>query len=245
MLRLITFERENNGDGVLNDFGFNEALDQLVNFPEEEDKLPGTIKVTTPIDTVIVNPDGTMEEPPLVIETDFTRKQEEERAKVEAKRRRSSTTSYSANTDVYEDPLLTQSVLDTVVEKAVIDNIDVKPISATIQEMTEKTKNTTLEETANPFATSSTNAFSNSSLLSTIPMTSNQTFGTTAFGDINGFSSMPSMSNMLDDMSNFLNDADLERRRRNTANGNDSNNNNNNNNNNNYNEEDVFSSPWA
>lgn len=242
MLRLITFERENN-DGVLNDFGFNEALDQLVNFPEdEEDKLPGTIKVTTPIATVSMDSDGKTEEP-LKIETDLTRKQEEEKAKEEARRRRSSTNSFSAsNTDVYEDPLLTQSVLDTVVEKAPIDDIDVKPISATIQEMTEKSKETSLGETANPFATStSVNAFSNSSLLSTIPMTSNQTFGASAFSDINGFNSMPSVSNMLDDMSNFLNDADLERRRRN-ANKESSENNNNNST---YNEEDMYSSPWA
>jgi len=77
-------------------------------------------------------------------------------------------------------------------------------------------------------------------------MTSNQTFGATAFGDINGFNSMPSVSNMLDDMSNFLNDADMERRRRN-ANKESSENNNDNNNNSSstYNEEDMYSSPWA
>jgi hypothetical protein len=52
---------------------------------------------------------------------------------------------------------------------------------------------------------------------------------------------------MLDDMSNFLNDADMERRaRRNTLDNNSNNNNNNNNDGDNtYNEEDMYSSPWA
>ncbi|OUM68951.1 hypothetical protein PIROE2DRAFT_3179, partial [Piromyces sp. E2] len=289
MLRLITFERENNGDGILNDFGFNEALDQLVNFPEDEDnKLPGTIKVTTPIAKVSIDPETGKSEEQLVIETDLTRKQEKERQKEEARRRRSSSNAFSATTptDVYEDPLLTQSVLDTVVEKASINDIDVKPISATIEKMTEETKISPLEETANPFATttetkitplnetsnpfatttetkiapidetanpfatttshtfntSSSNTFNNSSLLASISMDNNTAFGANAFSDINSYNNMSSMSNMLDDMSNLLNDADMERRsRRNTT----SNNTNTTTKNDTYTEEDMYSSPWA
>jgi len=268
MLRLITFERENNGDGILNDFGFNEAIDQLVNFPEdEEDKLPGTIKVTTPIARVSMDSEqSTDNEPPLVIETDLTRKQEEMRKKEEAKRRKSSSTYTTTPTDIYEDPLLTQSVLDTVVEKSPID-IDVKPISATIQEMTEETKGMNIEETANPFAppknttlddanpfappknttldeanpfsSTTSNTLNNNSLLSSIRMDNNTAFGANAFSDINSFNNMSNMSNMLDDMSNLLNDADMERRSRRNTNDDTSNNNNN------YNEEDMYSSPWA
>ncbi|ORX44677.1 hypothetical protein BCR36DRAFT_586045 [Piromyces finnis] len=261
MLRLITFERENNGDGILNEFGFNEALDQLVNFPEdEENKLPGTIKVTTPIAKVSIDSeerkDG--EEPPLIVETELTIKQEEERQKEEARRRRSSSNNFSATTptDIYEDPLLTQSVLDTVVEKASINDINVKPISATIQEMTEETKVVPLEEPTNPFATTTTttattsntfttinNSFNNSSLLASISMDNNTAFGANAFSDINSYNNMSSMSNMLDDMSNLLNDADMERRaRRNIS---SSENKESTNKNNTYNEEDMYSSPWA
>jgi len=55
---------------------------------------------------------------------------------------------------------------------------------------------------------------------------------------------MSNMSNMLDDMSNLLNGADMERRaRRNTLDNNS--NNDNNNNKDAYNEEDMYSSPWA
>ena len=297
VLRLITFERENNGDGILNELGFNEALDLLVNFPEEEEnKLPGTIKVTTPISKV------SNEEVPLEIETDLTRKQEEEREKTEARRKRSSVSSPFTPTDVYEDPLLTQSVLDTVVEKSSFDNINVKTISEETKEMnleeanpfattvnikeikldnpttfsiaaTEASKDINLEmnpfattntttkdinlDEPNPFATTNTttkdinlnepnpfasttiNTFNNNnSLLSSIPVSKNSSFGVNAFSDINTFNSMSSMSNMLDDMSSLLDGADMDRRsHHNTENSN--------NNKDKYNEEDMFTSPWA
>jgi len=259
MLRLIAFERENNADGILNDFGFHEALDQLVNFPDdEENKLPGTIKVTTPIAKVSIDPETGIakEEPTLEIETDLTRKQEEEREK-EARRRKSSSNAYSASaTDVYEDPLLTQSVLDTVVEKANIDDINVKPISATIQEMTEETKVTPLEETANPFASTTTienplnttttnTTLNNSSLLASISMNNNAAFGANAFSDMSSFNTMSNMSNMLDDMSNLLNDADMDRRSRRNTTTNEETTTESKDKDNSYNEEDMYSSPWA
>jgi len=287
----------------------------LVNFPEEEEnKLPGTIKVTTPISKV------SNEEVPLEIETDLTRKQEEEREKTEARRKRSSVSSPFTPTDVYEDPLLTQSVLDTVVEKSSFDNINVKTISEETKEMnleeanpfattvnikeikldnpttfsiaaTEASKDINLEmnpfattntttkdinldepnpfattntttkdinlDEPNPFATTNTttkdinlnepnpfasttiNTFNNNnSLLSSIPVSKNSSFGVNAFSDINTFNSMSSMSNMLDDMSSLLDGADMDRRsHHNTENSN--------NNKDKYNEEDMFTSPWA